>query len=281
MNQKGHVCLRIKGGLGNQLFEYAFAKSLSIDLGFKLIIDSDTGFLKDNYSRESKIKFFLKEHVEASNFKKLVFFITKMFPFLAKRIFSSRLILEKNSRQLESIDILELQKFKIIYVEGYFQSYRYFDYNWSILIKNILIKINSNFKIIKLLKDIQENKSICIHIRRIDYEQKLDLKYYKEGIEYYLSKDLNCMFFIFSDDIVWCKENFNFLENKVFVTDLGGNEVSELYLMSHFNHYIIANSSFSWWGAYLSESTLKTVLAPKNSSIGVINHYYPEDWILI
>jgi len=284
--KSGVICLRIKGGIGNQLFEYAFAKSLSFDLNYKLIIDTTTGFARDSYKRNCKTSYFVKKYNEATVTKKILFFFTRKFPKISKILFSSVLLLEKNHRYLEIIDTAKLKESKTIFVEGYFQSFQYFQHNWNILFETIYFNINSNENIIKLLNEINENQSVSIHVRRIDYEPKLDIVYYKEAVNYFLNMSLNYKFYIFSDDIDWCKRMFNFIEDKFFISDLDGDEVVELYLMSKCKNNIIANSSFSWWAAWLSTYENKIVICPKKWSYSFegldnMNSLIPEDWIQI
>ena len=128
---------------------------------------------------------------------------------------------------------------------------------------------------------------VAMHIRRDDYLiddnfSVLPISYYKESLEYITSSlDTNdFMLLIFSDDIEWCKNNLNDLHHSIkFIYN---SEATDLRLMSLCNHFIIANSSYSWWGAYLSQNENKIVIAPKYWFDDKYNinyrDVYPKNW---
>jgi hypothetical protein len=151
---------------------------------------------------------------------------------------------------------------------------------WTKHFVGVLI-YSENRKLIILKKDIEDHDSVSVHFRRIDYEEKLDLQYYKKAASLIGHKSSNIKYYIFSDDIMWCKKNLDFMENKVFITDLGDNEIVDLYLISKCKNHIIANSTFSWWGAYLSNSQNGCVIAPLESHIGINGKYYPKSWTIM
>lgn len=281
ISKKGLVYLRLKGGVGNQIFEYAFSKSLALKLNFDLVIDSRTGFFKDRYLRESKVGHFLSFFQEASLVNKFFFLVKKNIPILSNIFFTSYFLIEKDNRQYENIDISELKKVKVVYVEGYFQSHHYFEDIKDIIREEVTFKFFEDIKLNILQKDIEVYDSVSVHFRRIDYEEKLDLQYYKNAVSLISHKSRNIKYYIFSDDIMWCKKNLDFIENKVFINDLGNNEIVDLYLMSKCKNHIIANSTFSWWGAYLSNSQNGFIIAPLESNIGINGKYYPKSWTTI
>ena len=118
---------------------------------------------------------------------------------------------------------------------------------------------------------MKEHQSVSLHIRRGDYLAKISLQvlglmpmeYYTKGIDYISSKKANTVYYIFSDDINWVKENLK-IDNARFVSgNIAKTHIEDLYLMSQCKHHIIANSSFSWWGAWLNDDQDKIVIAPK------------------
>lgn len=280
-SKKGLVYLRLKGGVGNQIFEYAFSKSLALKLNFDLVIDSKTGFFKDRYMRKSKVDQFLTFYQEASLLDKFFFLVKKKIPILSNTFFKSYFLLEKDNRHYENININELKKVKVVYVEGYFQSNHYFEDIRELIREEVTFKVSEDIKLKLMKKDIEDYDSVSVHFRRIDYEEKLDLQYYKNAVSLIGNKSKNIKYYIFSDDIMWCKKNLDFMEDKVFINDLGNNEIVDLYLMSKCKNHIIANSTFSWWGAYLSNSQNGCVIAPLESHIGIKNKYYPKSWTII
>ena len=145
----------------------------------------------------------------------------------------------------------------------------------------------------KLLGELKKKFSCSLHVRRGDYLKDpdfcgiCDLDYYKKAVETVLSKTKKQVtFLVFSNDINWCKENLadDFAGNEVIYVDwnTGKDSYKDMYLMSQCQANIIANSSFSWWGAYLNESPNKLVVSPlryKNKDMGF--KIPLDDWICI
>ena len=145
---------------------------------------------------------------------------------------------------------------------GYFQSEKYFSH-YKDLIRQTFSVDDNEFLSTPYDEIISTTISVSIHVRRNDY---LNLKDYHPGCgpEYYkkaVSMFPNATYIVFSDDIEWCKNNMLFLKNAHFVEDL--TDVQSILLMSRCHHNIIANSSFSWWGAWLNNNKEKVVIAPK------------------
>ena len=148
---------------------------------------------------------------------------------------------------------------------GYFQSEKYF----SKYRKEILELFDLNEKIQEKIKDkykkILLKNPTSLHVRRGDYVWLNDYhtnqqpSYYQEAIKLIGDEE---HYLIFSDDILWCEENLNFIKNKTFVRD--NLDYEDLFLMSFCSNHIIANSSFSWWGAWLNQNENKKVVAPKH-----------------
>lgn len=254
-------------GLGNQMFQYAFAKSLKLKTKSLIFLEMSS-FEKENLKPHEK--FFLS-HFNIDKIKNI-------------NIQSSDLLSTSN---FEVIDISNnarhfdkdlLFKKTNVYYKGYFECYKYFDDIRDYLIKDFSLKEELDKKNKKMLKKIKSSNSVCIHIRRGDTVQlrKNKLKndigknYYEKALEIIKNKEKNLCLFIFSDDISWCKENINFLEeyrknNKLIFVDCNTVETThyELELMKNCKHQVIADSTFSWWAAYLNTNPNKIVVAPK------------------
>ena len=275
------IYYRNKGGIGNQLFMYFTAKSISIKLNKKLGVDNTTGFQNDFYRRVPSINFVVNDHFSVANkLINLLFRLNKWLPNFILNFFGIFTIIEDNSREIIKLDEKKLVKFPLVLIEGYFQSYLYFEEFRDEILKSVFqdFKINSNYK--GFIGTISKTNSISIHVRRVQYDNLLSIDYYLKAIDLMKTKFVNPHFFIFSDDIEWCKEYFN-VDNFTFVKVEKPNEIQELYLMSLCKAHIIANSSFSWWGAYLSNNTKQQiVIAPRLVQIGVIDFFYPKHWIL-
>jgi len=175
---------------------------------------------------------------------------------------------------------------------GYWQSEKYFLNIQDIIRQDFKFTNFENSKNIELKNTIEETNSISVHIRRGDYlgnpflDGLASLEYYKKSIDYILKKVKNPKFIIFSDDIVWCKSNLVLDKDSIFVDwNIGRESFRDMQLMSLCRHNIIANSSFSWWGAWLNANPKKIVLAPKRWFTKESNLDYgdivPETWIKI
>ncbi len=269
---------RVIGGLGNQLFIYAFAKAYSIRNNITLYFDLKSGYKKDEFGREPLLKKFFENIEEASYFDILVFFFTKKFPFLSKLIFKAVLVYETNPKEFVDIFSQDNTKFKKIFTQGNFQSYDYFS-DFEIQIKSgINFFFSKTDLIYQLANTINATNSVCVHVRRIDYVYKLDLEYYLQAFREMERHISNPVFFIFSDDIKWCKSNFPSEYPINFITHDVSEEIADLWLMTLCKNFIIANSSFSWWGAWLSSNETKCVIAPDAMQLGVIGKIYPPTW---
>ena len=180
-----------------------------------------------------------------------------------------------------------------VHLHGYFQTEKYF--------KHIESKVRSEFTFKKeivdaakeYLKDKQFNETVSIHVRRGDYLQlthhgACDLSYYIKALQHFTDKQYN--FIIVTDDIEWAKANLKNINNVIFVSNNSGKySYIDMRLMSLCNHNIIANSSFSWWSAWLNSNPNKNVIAPvdwfsksysKSKNI-LTTDLIPEGWILL
>ena len=150
----------------------------------------------------------------------------------------------------------------------------------------------SNLSNLVLGKNILSKKSVCLNVRRTDFinnpeHNVLDIEYYKKAIEVFknlIGNDFEL--FIFSDDLDWCKKNFLFFNKVSYVEhDVAGKKFyNYLYLMTKFKYFIIPNSSFAWWAAWISQEQDKIILAPKKWS-GLVDDdkidIVPDNWIKI
>lgn len=171
----------------------------------------------------------------------------------------------------------------ILKIKGYFQSHKYFEKHRSKILRDLNVEdLKSQVK--QKYGDFSD--SVSIHIRRgdylklSDYHYNLQMDYYKKAIQ---SFDENTKFLIFSNDLEWCKENFNFLNSPSFSET--EEDWEDIILMSTCRDNIIANSSFSWWGAWLNTNEHKKVIAPKKWFGPKYEHkgtkdLFPEEWII-
>ena len=180
----------------------------------------------------------------------------------------------------------EIPYTKDMLITGFFQSEKYFKKHKDGIVQKLYLKDIYVEQIQKKYQDVLKEDTISIHIRRTDYlhmqqyHTVLPVSYYSEALQKIGTKGKKVV--VFSDDIKWCKEKFQgdkfiFIENNLPIVDL--------FLMSFCKDNIIANSSFSWWGAYLNKNPNKRVIAPKNWFGPAYNYktddLYCESWEII
>ena len=258
----GYVSSHLQGGLGNYLFQisaaYAVAmrdnKELKIDISDIAIIHSPLELYSNNIFRNITFG-------EIVNFELIHSSAHSPISYLNIPVVNGNLKLD-----------------------GYYQNEKYFKQYQNEILDLFKIDNTTNQYLTEKYSDITFENTCSIHVRRGNYVERQDfhplqtIEYYKKAISIIGEEAL---FLIFSDDIEWCKINLDFIKNKIFIS--GNLDYQDLYLMSMCNHNIIANSSFSWWGAWLNKHINKAVIypsfwfnnGPDSSQIG------GENWIKI
>jgi hypothetical protein len=244
------IVSKIHGGLGNQLFQWSIVQALSEKNNCKYKFDISFYFQNQNYFTPSLRKF------ELHSFKNIKINILNDEDLINKKILK---INEENIKNYE----IEIKSDHINFLDGYWQNENYFkDKEESI--RNIL-KIPDNLKDYLYAKYpiLHQKQTVSLHVRRTDYlnlshyHYNQDIEYYNKAFNYLNNKNINVL--IFSDDIEWCKNNLKF-KNTYYIE--GEEDKTDLYMMSLCTHNIIANSTFSWWGAWLNNNYNKIVIAP-------------------
>lgn len=306
MSIKSKNIIRISGGLGNQMFQYAAGLAISLHNNAEFLLD--LSFFKKCDFGDTKRDFYLNNFNISGNIakdsdiagiglpnmtkkdilsksKRKLFRITEYF----KPIYRKKIIIEPYFHFCP--DILKIKK--NCYLSGVWQSEKYFKNIKNIIRKEFTLKNEPNIELTNWIKIINKYNSISLHIRRGDYinSQKTNqfhgvcsLSYYYSAIEKILSRVTNPYFFIFSDDIDWAKNNLKIKSPAIFAGGNGIADYEELILISKCKHNIIANSSFSWWGAWLNENKDQIVISPKEwFNVKNINtsDLIPERWIII
>ncbi len=266
------IITKLQGGLANQIFQWAYGKFLSDKYNTPLYLDVDSYKSQFGVTKRS--------------------FSLNCFPNLKYNIMPDERNISLWSTENNKTKIYQLNddfNYKELlcdesshyFLNGYWQCEKYFKQIESDIKKELR---PSDEDLVKLSKIIPDN-SVSIHIRRTDYVtsngyhpvQTID--YYKKALS--LIGDCKNIV-VFSDDIPWCKENLTF-DNIIFIE--GNKDYEDLWLMSLCEHNIIANSSFSWWGAWLNENKNKKVVAPLNwfgqQSNTNQSDIVPESWIKI
>ena len=288
------VIVQLVGGLGNQMFQYAAARrianinntSLKFDIShFKYYQDRQYDLDCFNVTQD----FATTEEImrlrgpKTRSFNGLVFKSLEKY----KPYYRRRYIRERHYH-------FDPEIFKIssdVYLEGYWQSEKYFKDIEDIIRNEFKIKHKPDSENRKMGPEISGLQSVSIHIRRGDYVSDpvinkfhgvCPLEYYYTAIKRIAKTIKNPHFYIFSDDIKWAQDSLKIPYPTTFITNNAtGKPFEDLRLMSFCKHHIIANSSFSWWGAWLSVNAGKIVFAPKKWFIDAgnnINDLIPGSW---
>lgn len=292
------ILVKLNGGLGNQLFQYAAGRSLAIRHGVELVID--TSAFKDlNGNGEDIFRPFGLQHfspvARIANAADLTPFQRSKWSKAFDLLCISLGITRKGMYFREPYFHYFKNWKKLpdgVYLDGYWQSEKYFETIRSFLLKELSMPNSLSVATVDTAQNIRSSNSVSIHVRRGDYlsipkNKELyavcGIEYYNQAIQQVKSFVNDPVFFVFSDDPNWCRENLK-LQDLVVVVDhnVGDNSYQDLYLMSLCKHNIIANSSFSWWGAWLNDHPEKKVFAPKvwfNHATKDTNDLIPSTWI--
>lgn len=294
-----HVIVRLMGGLGNQMFQYATGLSVAEHLDVPLLLD----------------RTFLDSRPQGMNWTARAF---ELDVFRLPAVFATARQVERLRRELESrwcrrvqrllpwlftptcfvekdtgFDPAIFQRKAPIYLEGFWQNEKYFAAIAAALRQSLFVpKDAPSEKNAALLDRIGSTRSASMHVRRGDYVTNTEAGRYHGvcSLEYYTSSAAllaeQCgvdHFFVFSDDPQWVRDNIQLPWPIIYVDQNNGRDAHwDLYLMKHCQHNIIANSSFSWWGAWLNPSPGKTVIAPARWFRGVAaptTDIIPSTWI--
>ncbi len=278
------IIVRLQGGLGNQMFQYALGRSLAIKNKDKLKLDINSYNPSKISQRDYQLNNF---NIQADVIPRDKNFYLSRLIYKVSKLFKSK-GLEKNYNFDK--EILDLKGDVIL--DGFWQSYKYFNEYNEIIKKDFTLNHLSD-KVLKLIHEIKEKNSVCLHIRRGDYvgnsfHPVKDFSYYENGLKEIEKKGkIDCVYVFDRDDIEWCKKNLKFNYPTVFVDADINSDISvaeTLIIMSTCKHFVLANSSFSWWGAWLSNNPSKLVICPKqwfgDSTIDT-SDLIPPEWIRI
>jgi hypothetical protein len=289
------IVVRIWEGLGNQMFQYAYARALQLRTGQKVYIDVSRMYKNQLETKGINRLYTLDKfniHLPITDgIEKKYFFLKQdniidktLTYFSKKRILVPGFYIETTTLYNEDLRWVRGNK----YLMGWFQNENYFSEYRSILLREFTPK--EKIKISQRLKKIlNENETVSVHIRRNDYKKTkndLPIKYYRNAREYIENKVHNPYYIVFSDEITWVKANIDFGENVIYISDEENlHDYEELLVMSKCKHNIIANSTFSWWGAWLNRNDEKIVIGPRIwfNAVKDVPKYniMPKDWIRI
>lgn len=296
------IIAKLMGGLGNQMFQYAAARRLA--WRHNAVLKLDISFLEGEQIRSTHREYALKhlnvraEIVNKDEMNEVLGFGRNP---LHKTLFKLGRMIGVKTR---AFNILKECHFHFdpdvllapddTYMEGYWQSERYFKDIKEIILEELAVKHPIEGKNLELAEMIGSTNSVSLHIRRGDFVTNPEtsrvhgvcsLEYYLESIKEISKKVTDPYFFIFSDDLNWVKENLK-IDYPVTYVDFNepDNAYEDMRLMSLCRHNIIANSSFSWWGAWLNSNPDKLVFVPKkwfNQFEADASDLIPVNWIRV
>lgn len=266
------VTVRLNGGLGNQLFQYATGRAVAEARDCQLLLDI-SGYKDEYLGRRYHLDLF---HIRAqplavdeqsfptplraaSRLRKLWVHLQSLLPIGWRSVYVDR---------KAGYDPRLFRTRGRVVLIGYWQSEKYFaaiedSLRQELTLRNAPLGHNA-----RLANDLRQCTSVCVHVRRGDYVSNdshvaLSADYYQRAASQMQTRLSSAVYYVFSDDISWCRERLCFANKTVFVDHNGPErDYEDLRLMSLCKHHIMANSSFSWWGAWLGQSPGQLVIAP-------------------
>ncbi|MBX4197917.1 alpha-1,2-fucosyltransferase [Candidatus Parcubacteria bacterium] len=300
------IIVRISGGLGNQMFQYAFARAIKEKTGLEVRLDTDyyTNIGSGEAKRTFELHKFKISLAEASTQDKKNLGFNKMYDksFLQislrriYRIIDAHKPLNLRKIILEPSFTFQKEMTEAIrdnsYISGIWQSEKYFQSIEEIIRNEFSLKHEFSAPAKLVQEIIRKTQAISIHVRRGDYVSNSNTnqkhgtcspEYYQKAITYICSHISTPHFFVFSDDIAWVESELAIPGNVTYVSKNNIPGPEELLLMSMCKHNIVANSSFSWWGAWLNQNKQKIVIAPQRWFGADINtkDLIPDSWVRV
>lgn len=302
------IVTRISNGLGNQLFQYAAAYALAKKLKRKLLIDDESAYFKkkDSLRKYELHNFNLSSQIIDEKYKFNNYVLDAKRKFLKKIDF----LLTKKNFIIESKDQNKKTSFynikvcdpnDILFIEGYFESSRYFEETKLDIQNEFLFKSEEIYSSNKYLELINNNNVVAITIRQNRYSElkkkpndilegkiKSDnfmqntINYIDRAVNFFDKKINNPKYLIWSNDFFNLRQHFN--ENKFyFVLNEKNKTLNDFYLLTKCKYFIVGPTSFGWWGAWLSKYNNKIILRPADSVLNPSNNldFWPEKWVSI
>lgn len=265
------VIVRMKGGLGNQLFCYAAARRLAMHNGAELVIDDVSGFARDRrYSRQYALDHFSIPCRKATPQERMEPFeqVRRRLARWMGRVstFGTRGYVEEERPDFDS-RLLGLKVNGTVYLDGLWQSSLYFEEIEGVIRQDLRIRELEDKSNREMADKIRAANSVCVHVRWFDHYAPLNLEdaFYERAANEIEQLISDPHYFVFTNDRGRTAARLKSLTGKItYVGNNAANDVAhaDLWLMTQCKHFIIANSTFSWWGAWLSTSIGKIIMCP-------------------
>jgi hypothetical protein len=290
------IISQVLGGLGNQMFQYAAGRALALGLGQPFRQDV-SGFA--DFAGNDRVFNIPGEIATKAEMRRILGW---QFPSQIRRVLAQPFmaafrcrgfVVEPHAHYWPGIENVPQE----CYLHGYWQSEKYFNPVESIVRADFAFKVPLNGQNAELAVQMGRVNAVSLHVRRGDYVNNpktlamhglCSMEYYHKAIGYISKRVEHPYFFVFSDDIPWVKDNLKINFPCQYVGfNRGTKSYNDMHLMSLCRHHIIANSSFSWWGAWLNGREDKIVVAPKkwfakdNNDNNNMKDRFPSGWVCL
>jgi len=286
------VIARIKGGLGNQLFCYAAARRLALVNDAELVIDDVTGFVRERrYRRQYALDRFnipARKATPAERMEPLERYRRGLAKYSARlRPFPQRHYVEQERKDFDA-RLLDFKVNGTIYLDGYWQNENYFKDVEQTIRQDLQITLPNDLTNQNMAEQIRRCNTVAVHVRWFDppgsetAQHNTSPSYYHRAVAEVERRVSNAHYFLFSDDPVSARHLLELPDKRVTCVDHNRgdeNACADLWLMAQCTCCIIANSTFSWWGAWLGDNPDKIVFAPNTGPFSIIHGSIPENWI--
>jgi len=288
------IIVHLAGGLGNQMFQYAFGLANAKRLGVHLALELSNKTLQIHNGFELSRIFNIREKIATKQDMKTMLGLRRysVIRNLIKDLGLGKILLSHVVEEPHFHFAPEMLNIPDnIYICGYWQSEKYFSEVATNISENFSFRQPLERQNAELAQQINQVNAVSLHVRRGDYANNpkttathglCSLEYYQAAIRYVVEQVEHPHFFVFSDDIAWVKNNVKINFPHQYVDHNHGEEsYNDMRLMRLCKHHIIANSSFSWWGAWLNPSVEKIVVAPKRwfANQTDVRDLLPQDWV--
>ena len=292
------VIPRIRGGLGNQLFAYAAARRIALTNNAKLVLDNVSGFQYDHtYQQRYQLDHFnIKAKLASPKdrfepFSKVRRYVKR---WINQRIpFEQRRYIQQQGNEFDP-RLLTIRPIGDLHLEGYWQSEQYFQDIEDVIRNDLSIQSPTDTENLKVSEQICSGNAIALHVRFFDSlnavgNNNTASEYYTKALGIMQERMPTAHYFLFSDNIVAARALIGLADHQITAVSHNqsdANAYADLWLMTQCKHFIIANSTFSWWGAWLSEHKDKIVIAPGfviqgSKTAWGFDGLLPERWIKI
>jgi hypothetical protein len=274
----------VRGGLGNQLFIYAMARAMALRTGRTLYLDTVRGYQADDFGRSFRLdRFSVAASVMPEALRiaptlkhprhKFIRAINKVLP-VAWRSY----LAEREDTPADFVRRFDSQR-RCVTLLGYWQDERFFADVAAALQSELAPPEPANEQVLVQGARFASAESVFLHVRRTRYSPLLGAGYYQSAIDQAHATLTNPLFIVFGDDLAWVKSSLDFRGAATdFQTYAENDELTDLWLMTQCRHAIVANSSFSWWAAWLGRAANRKIWAPASTGLPLV---MPPDWIRV